>query len=1183
MCNRLSRRILPTVILSTLCLVFAGSIFSASAAEKNRGDDTPPASDPAPVVTVTPAPAIPPVPTSTEPTPASEPPVQTTDTPPEDSQKDPRPTKPEIEEKIKTVQNSQEFDEATKAELAKRYKAALDWIVASEEALKRTAQYKAEIDGVAEAVAKVKAQLATSSSESTTPTGETPLAEMEQKLSQAESQLRETTVELTKREEDLKRRNERKTELTKLIDEACQRLETAKKPLASSPGNEETVELTSARRIEMAAHLAALENQLQRYQTESQRHDVLVELLPLQRDLALREKNLREKQLTALQNVVATKRKAESERQAREASEAQQALADSHPTLRDLAKRNADLAKKHETLTDQIIQTTNEVTETSKTLSQLEQDFENTKEKVRYAGNASSIGPELRKKRSELPNKSKCEHRIRFVNQEMPKEYLARMELQEERATLGDIETFSEEVIAGLGQPFAETSKSQPLQETVRELLEKKRELLDSLINDYDLYLSNLTELEIDNRKLIAETKEVTDYVNERVLWVRSADMLGPRSVTELFAGLLHLAQPKLWLELSKQAGREAIRQPGVIVCIFASLGILLSVQTRLRSRMKEVCVTASGSSTLKIWPTFEGIFLTAAMTATLPLFLALTGWWISFTDTPSNMGQALGWGLRYTAFLLWITKFTRRLCLRGHLAESHFGWSTYSLSIMRRHLRWLSYFGLPFVFLAVFAYHYHDSMWDNSLGRVSFVVVMLLLAAFMHAAFFAKNNVLREILAREPDLWLARFRFTFYILAIGLPLSLAILAWIGYYYSAQQLALRLEGTIALIFSLILLHAIVSRWFLVKRRNLSIAQMKERQAREMENAQSNVPVMVPVASTQRDLSVIHQQLNYLLKYAIVVSFLVGSLMIWADVLPALKVLDKPTLWHSTIEVVEVHENAGGDLIRQKVPMEVPTTARDVLMAILILIASFVIGRHLPALLEITLLSRMHFDKGGRHAISILLRYSVALFGLITAFHTVHINWGSVQWLAAGITVGLGFGLQEIFANFVSGLILLFERPIRVGDIITLGDTTGTVTDIRIRTTTVTNWDRKELIVPNKELITGRLLNWTLSDPVNRIVVNVGVAYKSDTRKVHDLILAIATNHPNIMENPEPRVAFESFGDSALNFVLRCYIASMDIRLDTINDLHQSIYDCFNAEGIEIAFPQMDIHVRTMAS
>jgi potassium efflux system protein len=177
-------------------------------------------------------------------------------------------------------------------------------------------------------------------------------------------------------------------------------------------------------------------------------------------------------------------------------------------------------------------------------------------------------------------------------------------------------------------------------------------------------------------------------------------------------------------------------------------------------------------------------------------------------------------------------------------------------------------------------------------------------------------------------------------------------------------------------------------------------------------------------------------------------------------------------------------------------------------------------------------------------------------------------------------VGLGFGLQEVFANFICGLILLFERPIRVGDIVTVGDVTGVVSRIQIRATTVTNWDRKELIVPNKEFITGRMLNWTLSDPVNRVVVNVGIAYGSDTDRARELLLMIAREHPLIVNDPAPLVTFQEFGDSSLNLVLRCFLPDPDHRLQVIHDLHTAIHRIFKQEGVEIAFPQRDLHLRS---
>jgi potassium efflux system protein len=182
---------------------------------------------------------------------------------------------------------------------------------------------------------------------------------------------------------------------------------------------------------------------------------------------------------------------------------------------------------------------------------------------------------------------------------------------------------------------------------------------------------------------------------------------------------------------------------------------------------------------------------------------------------------------------------------------------------------------------------------------------------------------------------------------------------------------------------------------------------------------------------------------------------------------------------------------------------------------------------------------------------------------------------------AAMTVGLGFGLQEIFANFVSGLIILFERPIRVGDVVTAGDVTGAVTKIRIRATTITNWDRKELIIPNKEFVTGRVMNWTLSDQVNRVTINVGVAYGTDAATVLEILEQIAEEHPQILDDPAPIISFEEFGASSLNFALRACLPNLDVRLKTITELHQTIQRRFAEANIEIAFPQQDIHVRSI--
>ncbi|MDA1006138.1 MAG: mechanosensitive ion channel [Verrucomicrobia bacterium] len=231
-------------------------------------------------------------------------------------------------------------------------------------------------------------------------------------------------------------------------------------------------------------------------------------------------------------------------------------------------------------------------------------------------------------------------------------------------------------------------------------------------------------------------------------------------------------------------------------------------------------------------------------------------------------------------------------------------------------------------------------------------------------------------------------------------------------------------------------------------------------------------------------------------------------------------------------------------------------------------------------MEITLLAGIGADGGVRYAISALVQYAVIAIGFLAAFEAIGMDWSKFGWMAAALGVGLGFGLQEIVANFVSGIILLFERPIRVGDVVTIGETTGVVSRIRIRATTITDWDRKEYVVPNKEFITGRLLNWTLSNKVNRLVIKVGVSYGADAERVRDLLLGIVNGHPAILEDPAPGVTFDNFGDSSLDFTIRCFLPDLDRRLATTHELHSQIHERFAKEGIEIPFPQRDLHVRS---
>jgi potassium efflux system protein len=305
-----------------------------------------------------------------------------------------------------------------------------------------------------------------------------------------------------------------------------------------------------------------------------------------------------------------------------------------------------------------------------------------------------------------------------------------------------------------------------------------------------------------------------------------------------------------------------------------------------------------------------------------------------------------------------------------------------------------------------------------------------------------------------------------------------------------------------------------------------------------------------------DLAAVSEQTQRLVRTILWLTTSVGLVLIWTAILPALAYGASNTL-----------------------PFAKTLTWADLLVCGLILAVTYVSVRGVPALLELVVLQHLPLDGGSRYAITSVSRYVLTSVGLVAAFNSMGCKWAEVQWLVAAMSVGLGFGLQEIFANFVSGIILLFERPIRVGDVVTLGDKTGVVNRIRMRATTIVDWDRKEYVVPNKDLVTERLLNWTLSDQMNRIEVAMAVAHGSDTDKACALLLEAAREQPHVLSEPAASAAFEGFTEQGPKLVLRCFLPTLEHRGTTTHKLYTAIDRKFRAAGIEIPSPPREMRVR----
>jgi potassium efflux system protein len=411
-------------------------------------------------------------------------------------------------------------------------------------------------------------------------------------------------------------------------------------------------------------------------------------------------------------------------------------------------------------------------------------------------------------------------------------------------------------------------------------------------------------------------------------------------------------------------------------------------------------------------------------------------------------------------------------------------------------------------------------------------------------------------------------------------PLVLGGLAAAGYYFSALQLTQCALATIWVTLALCVVNS-----FLVRSSHSAFRLIHNR--RQMQRAQTVTRTDTNDSSVQEqeheredaDIANMSQQMGRLLKLATIAAGIGLAWMIWDQVLPATAALNRVELWHYT---AEVPQPSAADATRTELVKEARSiTLGHALMMMMIALVTIAVSRNLPGLLEVVLLNRLPLDRGGKYAISIVCRYFVVIVGMLLAFRAIGITWHSVQWLAAAVTVGLGFGLQEIFANFVSGLIILLERPVRLGDLVTVNNTTGVVTRIQLRATTITDADRKEMVVPNKRFITDEVVNWSLTDPTIRVVVNIGVAHGADIQLVQRTLIQVARRHPLVLKEPAPSAVFRRFAENSLDFELRVFVPSFENSTEVLHQLNTAIDIAFRQAQIELASPKNDWHLRSV--
>lgn len=650
--------------------------------------------------------------------------------------------------------------------------------------------------------------------------------------------------------------------------------------------------------------------------------------------------------------------------------------------------------------------------------------------------------------------------------------------------------------------------------------------------------------------------------LQERLFWLPSTSAVGTDTLREL-------AEAAAWFIGELRPGPlgnaivESVRERGGSIGFLVAVLALLLIKRRALKRNLDANSRHVGNvghdridSTLYAFANSVLLALPGVLVLAVGALLLMEG---------NDFFAALSRGLAAASLVALLLAFMHNVARPGGLGDAHFHWHIDSLRAIRRELPILLAVIIPITTLMPTTATPDGSEFEDSLGRLLFTAASIALSAFAH----------RIMSAARADRPQSKRLLVLHFLAVATPLVLMVASLLGYHYTALELERNLFVSICWVAFNAMLFYLGLRVLSVKERRLTLERLRENRNAERKVAEnkeaaefSGEGVPQTLDMPEMDLKDINQQSTALLRILISALMITGLWLLWASLIPALHLFDNITLWTIATDL------EGGDPL--------PITLGDLLLALLVGVGTVLAVRNLPGTLEVMLLSRMKLEPGTGYAITTLTTYTLVLIGIVVFLGVIGVQWSKLQWLVAAFGVGLGFGLQEIVANFVSGIILLFERPIRVGDTVTIGGITGTVSRIRIRATTLVDWDRKEQIIPNKTFVTQDLTNWTLSDSITRVILQVGVAYGSDMDQVQELLTEVARNNERVVDDPAPAVFCVGLGDSRIDFELRVFVKDPLEIMPLSHEIHAAVTHALREAGIEIPFPQRDIHVRTVA-
>ena len=882
--------------------------------------------------------------------------------------------------------------------------------------------------------------------------------------------------------------------------------------------------------------------------------DQLTVLYQSRYDLLNAKQQVQQQQIAAIQDAINQKNLAQSQNQVQQAQQQQQKSVNNDYIQKEL-ERNAQLSQFLLQQTEKTNTLTQDELRMRNVLDNLTQTQRTIDEQISALQGTLVLSRIIQQQKQKLPTNLN----IQGLSKQIADLRVQIFDITQRRNELYDLDSYISKVEAEENQVFTAEEKTQ-----LENLLLERRKMASDVIKSLNNQLNLAISLELTQQRITQISDQIQAKLDQQSFWVRSNNPINldwlkalPTSLDIQFSGMLkHLGFPTNFDNLPYLLSYVLI----LIIIGGAIFKFKPTIKQRLALINSEINTLRSDSQ----WHTPIALVLTGLLNLSGTLWFLAVCQMIGFFFFRDPQ-EFWDWSFRMAGYW-WFFNVWYAIYRPNGIFVRHFGFAQNDAEKFRSVVKHIIVAVILLLNTSVFSNVMDNGLANDVLGELNTIAALIFCVVMIAPRF---NSALRSFEKSQSKRNNVVVK-TIQVLLQLIPVGLIVLVALGYYYTALNLIQHMINSYIAWCVWFILRQTVYRGITVSSRRLAHRRLQEKRRQKAEDLnESPSSDDVVLVTAQEEGLALNEVRSQLLRFAdlfIWTALFAIFYFVWSDLITVASYLRDITLWQQSSQVdgVSVTESI---------------TLFNLLVALVIIAITYVLVRNISGILEVLVFSRVKLSQGTPYTITTLLTYVIVAIGGAWAFATLGMSWSKLQWLFAALSVGLGFGMQEIFANFVSGIILLFERPIRVGDTVTINDITGTVAKIRIRAITIIDPDRKEVIVPNKSFVTGQVTNWALSNTVTRLIVNIGVAYGSDLALVKRLLLQAANEQPGILKDPEPHALFLSFGASTLDHELRVYVGQLSERTNVTDALNRRINELFAENNIDIAFNQLDVFIK----